>query len=517
MRRHVRDRRSPWTASALALGMLALAGCLEPLQAPPSAAAVPAADAETPEPTPGPADPGPPAEPPPRAPQRPTHTPPAVVSLPVDLPDPPPGLEESLRGAVTTRPRALVAETAEREALLVDPTDRRDVEKVHAAVILGHAGGPRSLPALHHALVLDRSPRVRAAAAAALGRLGAPASLVPLWDALRDRTLEVRVAALHALGALGDARAVPPLRSVAQNGRGPEATAALSALVRLGATEALALLDPGPPDRHADPGAGWTPALGGTFHVDATSGDDGGDGSAGAPFRTLGRAVLALRPGAGDVLLATAGDQHVPFREEVDLLPQAGGTPDSPTVLRAWPGHPRPVLDGALAGDPTAPGMRIGLHIGADHVRVEGFVVRRYADSGIDLSGSTGSALVDCLAEDNGRHGLFVYYAPRSLVVRSAARRSAAQGISIRSSPGTLVLGGESTDNGIDGLLLLQDTDDVVVHGFTARGNQRGVAVTTGSNRARIVDSDLDGNGQAVVIEPDSGAVVIRSGTPVQE
>lgn len=411
----------------------------------------------------------------------------------------------------------MVADAAERAALLLDATDKRDVEKRHAALILGLSGDSDSLPALHHALVLERNPAIRSEAARALGRLGAPASVVPLWDALLDRNQGVRVAAMSALGALGRSEAVPVLLAVASYGRGADASAALGALAALGAREELALLDPGPPERHADAGSGWSPAQGLTFHVDSTSGDDAADGSEDTPFRTLSRAVLALRPGAGDTLFATSGAEHVPFREEVDVLPQAGGTPDSPTILAAWPGRPPPVLDGELSGAPGQPGMRIGLHIGADYVQVRGFVVRHYADSGIDLSGSTGSVLQRCVAEANGRHGLFVYYAPRSLISEPAVRGSRAQGISIRNSPGTAVLGGVSLDNGIDGLLLLQDSDDVVVHGLRASGNARGIAVTAGSNRARIIGAHLEGNARAVVIEPDSDAVVIESGDVVQE
>ena len=468
-------------------------------------------------PPPGPSDPGPPEFAPSTMRTEPTFAPPPIPTLPPGLPAPPPGLEEALASLTQIRAGALVADTTERSALLLDTTDRRDVEKQHAALILGLTGDSDSLPALHHALVQERNPAVRSEAARALGRLGAPGSLVPLWDALRDRNQGVRVAAISAMGFVGRSEAIPVLSAIASNGHGADASAALTALATLGAREELAVLDPGPPERHAEPGSGWSPTRGLTFHVDSTDGDDAQDGSEATPFRTLSRAVLALRPGEGDTLFATSGEQHIPFREEVDVLPQASGTPDSPTVLAAWPGRPQPVLDGELRSAPGQPGMRIGLHVGADYVHVRGFIVRHYADSGIDLSGSTGSVIQRCVAENNGRHGLFVYYAPRSLISESAVRGSEAQGISIRNSPGTSVLGGVSLDNGIDGLLLLQNSDDVLVHGLRASGNKRGIAVTAGSNRARIIGAHLEGNGHAVVIEPNSDAVVIESGAVAQE
>jgi len=395
-------------------------------------------------------------------------------------------------------------------ATLREPSDKIDVQKRHAAVLLGASRSVEALPDLHEALVRERSPGVKAAVAGALGAIGDARSVVPLWDALQDRSPVVRLAAISALGRLDHPSGVAPLVALARH-QGREARAALLALGGMRTPEATAALvsltAPTVTDLQ-EPAI--VSAVGRTVHVDATSGDDANPGTAEAPFRTLSRGVIELRPGGGDTLLATAGSQGVPFREEVDVLPQSSGTPGSPTVLKAWPGRPPPVLDGELAGAPGEPGMGIGLHIGASWVRVEGFTVRHYKESGIDLSGSEGNALVRCVAERCERHGLFVYYSVGATLLEPKASGCGAQGISVRSSPGTVIVGGSTTDNGIDGLLLLQDSDDVVIDGLVSRGNSRGIAFTTGSNRGRVLRVDVSGNrDDGIAIEADSDATVL--------
>lgn len=81
---------------------------------------------------------------------------------------------------------------------------------------------------------------------------------------------------------------------------------------------------------------GWVAAE--TYHVDAVSGDDGASGASGAPWKTLNRAVGALKP--GDTLLVGAGL----YREEVPI--KAQGTPEQRITIKAAPGA-RPVLSGS--------------------------------------------------------------------------------------------------------------------------------------------------------------------------
>ena len=461
-------------------------------------------------PAPGSGDPGPPAQAPESPSSDPIHDPPPVSGLPTAFPSPPADLAGQLWASPSAPRAGLEVDGDALRAVLRDPSDKIDVEKRHAAVLLGAARAVAALPDLHDALVRERGPGVKAAVAGALGAIGDARSLVPLWDALRDRSLAVRLASIGALGRLDLPACVPPLAALAGH-RGDEARAALLALGGMktpAASEALAALPTRAVADLAD--LPVVEASGRTVHVDATAGDDAGPGTAEAPFRTLSRGVLELRPGAGDTLLATGGARSVPFREEVDVLPQSSGTAGAPTVLKAWPGRTPPVLDGELAGRPGEPGMGIGLHIGASWVRVEGFTVRHYRESGIDLSGSEGNVLVGCTAERCERHGLFVYYSVGATLVEPTVRDCAAQGISVRSSPGTVIVGGTSMNNGIDGLLLLQDSDDVVVDGLVTSGNARGIAFTTGSNRGRVLRVTVEGNRDAgIAIEADSDATVL--------
>lgn len=63
-------------------------------------------------------------------------------------------------------------------------------------------------------------PVTRAAAAAALGRLGNPVALDALIVATRDTMAEASEEAVRALGLLGDSRAIPTLRAVVTNADG---------------------------------------------------------------------------------------------------------------------------------------------------------------------------------------------------------------------------------------------------------------------------------------------------------
>ena len=84
--------------------------------------------------------------------------------------------------------------------------------RVRFAVIqlLGRFKDERAVPALITALK-DKSPRVAAAAAWALGEIGAPAALAPLLKYARDPTVEVRQYVLAALGACHSYEAEPAL------------------------------------------------------------------------------------------------------------------------------------------------------------------------------------------------------------------------------------------------------------------------------------------------------------------
>lgn len=82
--------------------------------------------------------------------------------------------------------------------------------------------------------------------------------------------------------------------------------------------------------------SGWS--LAETYHVDAASGDDGASGASGAPWKTLNRAVGALK--AGDTLLVGPGL----YREEVHV--KAQGTAEKRITIKGAEGA-MPVLSGS--------------------------------------------------------------------------------------------------------------------------------------------------------------------------
>ena len=95
--------------------------------------------------------------------------------------------------------------------LLIEEADsgyiRVRFEVIH---LLGRFKDERAVPTLVAALK-DRSPRVAAAAAWALGQIGSPTALAPLLKYVRDPTVEVRQYVLGALGPCHSYAAEPAL------------------------------------------------------------------------------------------------------------------------------------------------------------------------------------------------------------------------------------------------------------------------------------------------------------------
>lgn len=111
---------------------------------------------------------------------------------------------------------------------------RKWKERRACVEVLASIGGPVAADALCKALGKDRSFRVRAACADALGRMRRVAALPHLAAALQDGRVEVGRAAAHALGQIGDLRAVAPLGRAEAAGLPPLRTAAHAALSALG-------------------------------------------------------------------------------------------------------------------------------------------------------------------------------------------------------------------------------------------------------------------------------------------
>lgn len=402
-------------------------------------------------------------------------------------------------------------------AILNDPDDEKDALKRYAAVVLGIQRHVEAAQTLNAVLGRHISPSVRAAAAWALGELRQDSSLMPLVAATKDRDAAVRQSAIAALALYEEPESLDALADIARNGPGPDALAAWKALAAADTPERRARLDalPTDPARFADASFPVAKATGRAIYVDATSGDDGGDGTEARPFRTMVRATAELRGGVGDRVLATSGDANKPFYETVEIPRAASGLPNLPTTIAAWPGRPRPILDGASPAKSDVPQRDDGFHTAASYIHIDGFIVRRFVDSGVDFDGGMGCVVSRTRVEHCTRHGIFFYYAPNGVVYDCEVEGCDYQGISIRSSPRPAVLGGRSINNGIDGLLLLWDTDGALVSEFSAWGNRRGIAFIEGSNDGRVIGPVLrDNKDHDLFFDPDSGALVVPLPAP---
>ena len=115
---------------------------------------------------------------------------------------------------------------------------------------------------------------------------------------------------------------------------GATPAAAAKASKRAGGTSAAS-------SRRPSAGSGAVPVVAGADYYVAPSGSDSGAGSSSAPWRTLERAMEALRP--GDTLVVGNGT----YREKLDGLKITPGTSGGPITVKAAPGA-RPVLAGLL-------------------------------------------------------------------------------------------------------------------------------------------------------------------------
>jgi HEAT repeat protein len=85
--------------------------------------------------------------------------------------------------------------------------------RASAATALGKIGSTDALPRLRELALNDEEPFVRSWAIGALGELRDPADVELVLPMLLDRSLRVRASAALALGRLGDPRAVEPLKA----------------------------------------------------------------------------------------------------------------------------------------------------------------------------------------------------------------------------------------------------------------------------------------------------------------
>lgn len=127
-------------------------------------------------------------------------------------------------------------------------------------------------------------------------------------------------------------------------------------------------------------------AAGPVLHADAARGDDGGDGSAAKPWKTLAHSLPKLKPGDTLYLRGT-------FYERVSL--SAAGTVEKPITVRSAPGEVA-VIDGGLrefaenpaaAWEPVKDGAPGEFRSTKPYPKFEGIVLGHFADSMVALHG----------------------------------------------------------------------------------------------------------------------------------
>ncbi len=460
---------------------------------------------------------------------------------------------------------------AEAEAwvqMLMYADDDRDLERRLAALRLGVHRQAWALDTLMRQMRGDRDPRVRAACAYAVGRIGGDQAVNALAEALDDNVREVRLAVIDALAGQASPYALRKLDNLAHGADDATALAAARALDQHDRLGAERLKNRQRPD---EPPVAPATAL---VYVDPAGGNDADPGRPEKPVKTIARGLALLQPGGALLIAGLPGGQ--PIREPVVVPAALSGEPAAPTRIMAWPGKPRPVISptrplpaasfvpagaglwkttttfralGAFAArgsqavvlsmtdapgedtpnhswfDPAKNELTIrlaegglpqwvevgfapqGVTIqGAHDVVVQDLDVRFAPDSGLMADGALRASFVGCTASYCDRHGIFFYYSPQGTARGCRTSYCAFQGVSVRSSPRTIVTGCQATDNGVDGILFLFDSDDGLVVDSVARGNFRGATFIEDSVNGRVIGGAFAGNRETSV-SFESGSV----------
>jgi parallel beta-helix repeat protein len=227
---------------------------------------------------------------------------------------------------------------------------------------------------------------------------------------------------------------------------------------------------------------------GATYYV-APRGDDAAPGSMARPWRTLRRAVRRLEP--GDVVRVRSGT----YAEDVDIT--RGGSERAPVRVEAFPGE-RPRLTGRLK-------------VGADHVRVSGFVIEgrtpaNPTDVAVYVSGADDVRIVRNEVTRAGQSGIFVGDgSTRTRIDSNWIHENGRDdlldhGIYVERAEGTLVANNLIAGNVGYGVQLYPDADDsVVTQNTIVRNGRSGVIVggtETTSDGNTIVNNIVSFNGE---------------------
>lgn len=209
-----------------------------------------------------------------------------------------------------------------------------------------------------------------------------------------------------------------------------------------------------------------------TLHV-RQDGDDGGDGSAAAPWRTLARAVATLAP--ADTLLVGDGT----WAEAVTIA--ASGLPGAPVVVRAENRHAAFVDIAAYAA----------IIVTGHHVEIDGLRIRNPDRHGIEGQRNHHMTVRNCLVEGCGGNGIGAFggdfYTIEDNVCRGNGRTGWNSGISVY-HPDHRITGDETTaERNVFRRNLCTDNHMLAFLEFTAGTGAlaAGDTVTVGATTAR--------------------------------
>lgn len=200
----------------------------------------------------------------------------------------------------------------------------------------------------------------------------------------------------------------------------------------------------------------------------ATDGDDGADGSAQRPWRTIQRGVDELRP--DDVLTIRGGV----YREFVQIN-RSGRYFGHYITLRAAPGE-QVVIDaeGAAGGGKGVIDTR-----GAEYVRLVEIAVRNSPTCGFVVEGSWQVVLDRCRSLSSARSGIMIdksgFVTVTGCEVTEACRRQGEESISVKRSQNVDILDSHVHDTGHEGIDVKEGSKHVRVlrnrlHGVERQG-----------------------------------------------
>ena len=430
--------------------------------------------------------------------------------------------------------------------------DDRDPDRRVAAIMLGVHRQYEAETALIEHLQRDPDPKVRAACAFALGRLGSETAIDALIKSILNSSPMVRGEIIRALEGRLNQQRVERLLILAENTDKDTLMLLVRVLAMAGFTKEAANLKTDPAHQASDNEAR-------RIYVDAVGGDDEAPGTNKLPVATIKQGLKLLQP--GDTLLV-AGKKNEPLREAVIVPARLAGFSYQPTRLLAWPGKERPLIqpthqyaasafvaagpgryrlaltekafgvfivrdkqvlhlsipeladeysdgafyyddekkelvvepkDGILGGVVEVAFAPDGILIkGAHDVLVRGFDVRYAFGSGLGVEHAYRVSFIDCSTVHCLRHGIFIYYAPLATIDSCRAENCVYQGISVRTSPQTIISHCFAFDNRTHGILLLYDSDDVVVLASESRRNFRQLSFIEGSDFGRVIRCRFD-------------------------